>query len=67
VVHALAELDSVLPTLSGEERVRFVRVAARLRAVLADRCGTADGCIGCLGQCATERAVGAGVDSTEAA
>jgi hypothetical protein len=54
VVHALAELDRVLPTLAGDERRRFVRIEARLRAVLADRCSTPDGCLGCLGECALE-------------
>lgn len=56
VVHALAELERVLPTLAGEERLRFVRIEARLRAALADRCSTADGCVGCRGECATEHA-----------
>jgi hypothetical protein len=56
VVQALAELDRVLPTLAGDERQRFVRIEARLRAVLADRCSTPDGCRGCLGQCASELA-----------
>jgi hypothetical protein len=54
VVQALAELDRVLPTLTGDERRRFVRIEARLRAVLADRCSTPSGCIGCLGACASE-------------
>jgi hypothetical protein len=56
VAHALSELDRVLPTLAGDERRRFVRIEARLRAVLADRCSTPDGCRGCLGQCALELA-----------
>jgi hypothetical protein len=50
----LSELDRVLPTLAGDERQRFVRIEARLRAVLADRCSTPDGCRGCLGECALE-------------
>ena len=54
VAHALGELDRVLPTLAGDERPRFVRIEARLRAVLADRCRTPDGCRGCLGECAIE-------------
>ena len=67
VVHALAELERVLPTLTGEERQRFVRIEARLRAVLADRCSTPDGCVGCLGQCALEHARAFGAKSTQAA
>jgi hypothetical protein len=67
VVHALAELERVLPTLAGAERPRFVRIEARLRAVLADRCSTADGCVGCLGQCATAFALDVLAKATEAA
>jgi hypothetical protein len=55
VAQALAELERVLPTLSGAERRRFARVEARLRAVLADRCGTAEGCRGCPGECGIDR------------
>jgi len=51
VMQALAELERVMPTLGGAERTRVARVEARLRAVLAGRCNTADGCIGCPGQC----------------
>jgi len=55
VVQALAELEYVLPTMAGGERARLGRVEARLRAVLGGRCGIADGCIDCPGQCAMER------------
>ena len=54
VAQALAELERVLPTLTGDERARFVRIEARLRAVLSNRCSTPAGCIGCPGACAME-------------
>lgn len=67
VVQALAELERVLPTLAGVERARLARVEARLRAVLAGRCNTADGCIGCPGQCHIERAFAQGADAVPSA